>query len=93
MIIPILTSNAQLFDYLCDLARELQRCNETEAADAIVAASKFISGSPSEFLHESRVALVKVQSTCRESLSSFLLEGVSSVVNQIDDAFRRIGGA
>lgn len=93
MITPLLTSNAQLFDYLRDLATELQEHSETQAADVILAASKFVSGSPSEFLHESRAALVKVQSTCKESLSPLLLERMSVVVNQIDDAFRRIGGA
>lgn len=59
-----LTSNAQLFSNLCNLADESRRCDETDAAEAILLASRFASGSPSEFLHEAQLAFKKVQSTC-----------------------------
>lgn len=88
-----LTSNAQLFSYLCDLADELHRCNEADAAEAIQLARKFASGSPSEFLHESQLALKKVRSTCAGVLTPPQLEKLISVIEQIEDAFRDVGGA
>lgn len=89
----ILTSNAQLFAYLRDLENELRNSHEIEAAEAILLASKFASGSPSEFLHESQLALQKVQSTCARRLTAIQLAKVTSVIEQIEEAFRSVGGA
>ena len=92
MISSTLTSNTQLFSYLRDLAEELHHCNETDAAETVLLASRFASGSTSEFLHESQLALKKVRSTCDGKLMPSRLEKITSVIEQIEDAFRSVGG-
>ena len=88
-----LTSNAQLYSYLCDLAEEMRRCGVLDAADVLLRASKFISGSPSEFLRESQITLKDVRSIYASKLKPFKISEISSVIEQIESAFRGVGGA
>jgi hypothetical protein len=93
MTFKALSSNAELLEYLRHLVDELRRSDESEFADVVLTASFFASGSPSEFLHEARTALGKVRLNCVGKLSSKEFEKLSSVIAQIDVAFRQIGGA
>lgn len=88
-----LSSNAELLDYLKGLVEELRRSGDADVADIVLKASYFSGGSPSEFLHEARIALGVVSSKCSGSLPSMVLEQVSCVAAQIDAAFREVGGA
>lgn len=88
-----LQSNEELFQYLVDLATILRGCGELVAADGVTFASRFVSGSSTEFMHESHVALTNVKKTCGSKLSRSQFEDVVSVITQIDTAFNRVGGA
>ena len=68
-------------------------CNAPEATNALLRASTFISGSPSEFLHESELVLKDVRSIYAEKLTSLQIDEISGVIEQIEDAFRSVGGA
>lgn len=93
MIPKPLSSNAELFEYLRHLVDVLRRSGQRQLADAVLASSRFASGSPSEFLHEARIALESVSSSRTNGLPSEELEMLSSVIGQLDAAFRQIGGA
>lgn len=88
----ILSSNEDLLFYLKELESSLRLSDQTELAQRLVKASKFSSGSPSEFLHESYNALLSI-----EPVSSLLpndqREELLSVIKQLSSAFRLIGGA
>jgi hypothetical protein len=92
MSLSTLTSNAQLFAYLRDPAEGLRRRDEADAAETILLASRFASGSASEFLHESHLALKKVRSACSGKLTPSRLDNITSVIEQIEEAFRHVGG-
>lgn len=88
-----LTSNADLFEYLTRLAEEFIKQDMLEVADKLLQANRFATGSPSEFFQEAQVVLRVVKTTCRARLTEAQLEDIDGVIEQIESAFRRIGGA
>jgi hypothetical protein len=88
-----LKSNSDLYQFLCSLRDSLSARGLKEASNKINRASRFFYGSPTEFLEESRIALLDVRSQAKNDLSDDQVNAISSVVAQIDAAFRDIGGA
>lgn len=88
-----LLSNTALLEYMRKLADDLEAMGALNDACRIVDASRFVSGSPSEFLHEARNALASVLQLDERYLSAIQTEELRSAIRQIDDAFRKIGGA
>jgi len=88
-----LQNNDELLDYLAWLSKELKAKGKSEIADEVNLASRFSVGSPSEFLHETQQVLRKVRATCSPELTLTQLGDVASVIEQIEVAFKKVGGA
>lgn len=88
-----LQSNLDLLAYMQKLATDLKAVGALDDAYRIADASKFASGSPSEFLHEARNSLAGTLQSQEKVLTAIQMEDLRSVIRQIDDAFRKIGGA
>lgn len=88
-----LTSTEDLFVYLIALADEISAQKEHGAAEALRQASRFASGSPSEFLHEAQVALRAVKTHHAAKLTKTQIENIDAAVDQIESAFFDVGGA
>lgn len=88
-----LKSNKDLFEYLVVLSRELEQFNEVVVAKELFHASRFFSGSPTEFLHEAHTALLNAKKVCKEKSYIIQLANIETVIKQIDFAFKQVGGA
>jgi UV DNA damage repair endonuclease len=88
-----LENNQEVFRYLVALGARLKAANQMELADAVLSASRFASGSASEFLHEAQIALTQVTQSRLVPLSAEERSEIESVLVQIKEAFRKIGGA
>jgi uncharacterized protein YjgD (DUF1641 family) len=88
-----LQSNIDLPAYMKRLAADLKAGGALDDAYRIADASQFSSGSASEFLHEARNALAGILQSHEKGLTAIQMEDLRSVIRQIDDAFRKIGGA
>jgi hypothetical protein len=88
-----LRNNGELFEFLTWLNGQLRSRGEVTLADGVVQASRFISGSASEFLHEAHSILTKVAGTAPSVLTPAELGDVRNVLQQIDTAFKNVGGA
>jgi hypothetical protein len=88
-----LKDNGELYEYLVQLAQELRERDCPLLAEELGNASRFASGSASEFLHEAQLALTHVARERPKELSSSQLEDVDAVIAQIKGAFQKIGGA
>ena len=88
-----LQNNQELFDYLVKLSADLDAKGERRLAEDVKRASRFVNGSPSEFLHESQVVLKILLSQHSSLFSSNDLADLASIVEQIELAFKSIGGA
>ncbi len=88
-----LKNNQELYDYLVRLSRNLHQQGALELAKATEHAARFASGSASEFLHEAELVLLRVKQEHREATSGSEASDVESVLEQIREAFRKIGGA
>jgi len=88
-----LKSNDELYRYLVSLVGELKQTGKAETSNEVMLASQFALGSPSEFLHEAMIALTSVQAKCKDILTETQLADLESVIEQINAAFQRIGGA
>lgn len=88
-----LHNNNDLFIYLQFLAKELKENEQNSLAEEVISASCFATGSASEFLNEAQITLMKILNTSPPPLSSKQLREVKSVIMQIEEAFRKIGGA
>ena len=88
-----LQSNEEVFEYLINLGVKLQKIGQIALADVVTQSSRFASGSASEFFHVAQLALQQVVNKRPAKLSDSELEDVESVLAQIKEAFRRIGGA
>jgi hypothetical protein len=88
-----ISTNEDLYKYLIHLSHTLDSKGRQDIADEIRFASRFITGSPSEFLHESQVVLKKLLDTSISLLQNEQKEEVKRVIEQIDVSFRQIGGA
>jgi hypothetical protein len=88
-----LQSNGDVVGYLLQLAEMLDDQGQSSLSNEAILASRFSSGSPSEFLHEAQSVLEKVLELPPEILSAGEQENVRAVVAQIKEAFAKIGGA
>lgn len=87
-----LASNAELYSFLQQLSDRLRSIGELSAAEDILLSSRFVSGSQSEFLHEARHALAQVRLHGSTKLDVDEIQMLSSVIDQLDTAFRDVGG-
>jgi hypothetical protein len=85
-------TNSELFDYLRWLADTLASGGCPKLADEVRIASRFAAGSPSEFLHEAQTALKRVMSG-DTPLTQAQLADVADAVEEIEGAFKTVGGA
>lgn len=88
-----LLSNQELFQYLVALGNRLKASNQLGLADAVLTASRFASGSASEFMHEAQLALIEVAKSRLVPLTAEERSEIESVIAQIREAFRKIGDA
>jgi hypothetical protein len=88
-----LQSNYELRDYLVWLSNELKSKGQSELAEEVHLASRFAGGSASEFLHEAGEALRKVKTSSASMLTESQLAAVEKVIEQIETAFKKVGGA
>ncbi|MBI1178447.1 hypothetical protein GC207_13515 [bacterium] len=88
-----LHSNNELRDYLVWLSNELKSKGQSELADDVYLASRFAVGSASEFLHEAGKALRKVKASSALMLTGSQLTDIAKVIEQIETAFKKVGGA
>ena len=88
-----LRNNNELFDYLVWLSGELKSKGRPKLSEEVRMASRFASGSASEFLHEAQQTLKKIRDQCAGVLNDAQLADATSVVEQIEVGFQKIGGA
>jgi hypothetical protein len=88
-----LQTNDDLFHYLVWLSGELKSKGEANLAEKVRIASRFASGSPSEFFYEAEESLKLVRKKCALVLTESQLADVAVVIEQIETAFKKIGGA
>jgi hypothetical protein len=88
-----LQSNSDLFNFLMWLGNELRARGETQLAEEVMFASRFAVGSASEFLHEAHQVLTKVANSKPAILTTEQSDDLKAVIAQIDEAFRKVGGA
>jgi hypothetical protein len=88
-----LKNNDELLDYLLRLSGELSSEGEAKLAEEVKIAGRFASGSPSEFLYEAQEVLEKVRINCASTLNEIQLAGIARVIQQIETAFQKVGGA
>lgn len=88
-----LKNNAELLEYLRYLAGFLKKQKYSTHAVTVEHAICFASGSSSEFLHETMVALEKVEKDLIKAIPVGEVHDLKSVLDQIRKAFARIGGA
>ena len=88
-----LQNNEELFEYLIQLRSSLEMYQHHELAEIVNQASRFISGSASEFMHEAQLALKRVRKEQPKELSNSEIQDLDAVLNQIKETFRMIGGA
>ena len=93
MTTPILKSNRELFGYLVALSDHLQSKGESELARIIKTASRFASGSQTEFLFAAEAALTRVRASRAEALDQEQIAAITGVLQQIQVAFIKVGGA
>lgn len=93
MNIRQLQNNNELFNYLVWLSDVLKSKGQSELSEEVRIASRYASGSPSEFLDEAQEVLKRVKDQCIVVLSETLLADVASVIEQIERGFKKIGGA
>jgi len=87
-----LKDNNELYEYLVQLVGNLERGQYYDLAEIVNHASRFASGSASEFMHEAQLALERVKKE-QPKLSSSENQDVDAVLSQIKESFRKIGGA
>jgi hypothetical protein len=88
-----LENNEDLYEFLLRLAKALQAHGEAQLAKEVILASRFASGSASEFLHEAHHVLTKIEQCSPAALTPEESRNLRDVITQIDEAFRAIGGA
>lgn len=88
-----LQNNEDLFEYLVQLGESLQAHKRSSLAENVNQASRFASGSASEFMHEAQLALTLVKENQPEYLSVDEMKDLEGVIAQIREAFQKIGGA
>ncbi len=87
-----LKNNQDLFNYLARLSSELRTKGMVPLADEVELANRFSIGSPSEFLHEAQIILVKILNES-SGLNPEEIDDIKSVISQIKFSFQKVGGA
>lgn len=82
-----------LYEYLIRLSEDLKSRGQHELAAEVKFASRFVVGSPSEFLHEAQQALKRVKSKCGSTLSRVEAASITDMIQKIEISFLKIGGA
>lgn len=88
-----LENNEDLYEFLLGLAKELQARGKAQLAKEVIFASRFASGSASEFLHEAHQILTKIDRFRPAALTIEESRYLKDVITQINEAFLQIGGA
>lgn len=88
-----LENNEDLYEFLLGVAKELKAHGETQLAREVILASRFASGSTSEFLHEAYQILTTIDRSRPAPLTNEQSRNLNDVLTQINEAFRKIGGA
>ena len=88
-----LQNNEEVFEYLVQLGDNLQKYDHHELAEKVTHASRFVSGSASEFLHEAQLVLQQIANESDTGLSHSEMGDLKAVLTQINEAFLKIGGA
>lgn len=88
-----LHSNDDLHQYLLWLSNEFRQRGYADTANEITAVSQFALGSPSEFLGEADTLLRSVHVSSDGVLTETERDDLVEAIKQIDNAFRRVGGA
>jgi len=86
-------NNKDLHAFTEELLEFLRSSQEVDLADQLAHASRFISGSPAEFLNEVHLALRNVLLFRPKALSAEREDEIRQAIRQIDEAFRSTGGA
>lgn len=86
-------SNRDLLEFLLRLAAELEARGETQLAQDVMIASRFASGSASEFLHKAHHILTRIDGSRPSVLTTEQSNYVKAAIAQINEAFLKIGGA
>jgi hypothetical protein len=79
--------------YLNELSDELKNRDKWDLGEELFQANLFCGGSSSEWLHEVQVVLKKIRNDCTSVLSASELSDVSTAIDQVDLAFKKVGGA
>jgi hypothetical protein len=74
------------------LATELSGLGHVTESEQVQRAAAFYGGSPSEFLGESRAAMRAVLGSGLD-LPAGLVQRMESLIDEIDEGFRVVGGA
>ncbi len=81
----------ELLSVLKRIQAELLETSDKETAEIVARAAKFVVGSPSEFLGESRLALEAVLG--RPTKISEMTKALAKrTIEKIDEGFRSVGG-
>ena len=81
-------TNDELYAFVEELREFLTSTGDVELTDQLTRTNRFISGPPSEYLHEVYLALKQVLLFPPQALSGEREDEISSVMRQIDDTFR-----
>ena len=89
----MLNTNSELYHYLLALSSTCRALGLTNSADRAEQAARFITGSPSEFLHEAQQALLAIVSESDARLGDEERARLLLAVKEIEHAFKQVGGA
>lgn len=81
-----LASNLELLNYLHSLARGLRESKRDDLAEVVEVATGHAAGLSTEFLGESRIALVAIEAQARQVLGAAEEEWLRQVLAQLDRA-------
>jgi hypothetical protein len=84
-----LSSNSELYEYLLALEANLRARGSTDLANAVAGAGRQASAISTEFLGESRIALRRVSSLGRITLTGQERADLDDVLKQLDAALDR----
>jgi len=82
-----------LYSYLVELRAALQQAGETEAVGRVTHVCAFGCGSATEFFTEAEIVLKELLETSAAKLSELERMQMRKMIEDIAEAFRRIGGA
>jgi len=84
-----LSSNTDLYRYLCSLAELLSERGSGVLADRVRTAARQSTSFSTEFLGEARLALREVEATKDQLLEAHELDELRGIVRQLDTALAR----